>query len=264
MNYKISDVRNTQIWYYYNYPEIMANQAQMFMLAGEYRRAIILTTQLKKHDSKYALLDAVCRLMGRIKLDVENKEQIYKLIEESSPQNKVVMRLYQKQYDSAAVAIKALPQDDPLTDYFKVQCLCGKSNGVAQMQFKPFDRDEDASLVMPGDTVVYDVDLARIEEIDKEISTKDSEISEYVAMNLTDLVPDILAEKEKLLAEKAKVERGEPRHIKSKCTTYQAAYQYLKRCFQKDKSYVDIARGDLDIDEELLNDVLGIKTAKKN
>jgi hypothetical protein len=41
------------------------------------------------------------------------------------------------------------------------------------------------------------------------------------------------------------------------------AYYYLKRCFQRDKSFIDTARGDLDIDEELLNDVLGIKPKKK-
>ena len=162
-----------------------------------------------------------------------------------------------------AVAIKALPQDDPLTDYFKVQYLCGKCTGVGNMRNRNFDREEDPTLSMPGDTVVYDIDEARIAEIDKKVVGLDAEIADYTAMGLTDVVSDIQAERTTLLEEKAKIERGEPRHIKAECSVYDAAFQYLKRCFQKDKSYLDLARGDLDIDEELLNDVLGIKTTKK-
>ena len=260
MNYSEMDMINSSLRHYYNYPEIIANQAQMFMLAGNYQRAVQLTDKIK---TRYPLLDAVCKLMGRYKLDVADKEALYKLIEDSSPRNKVVMRLYQKQYDSVAVAIKALPQDDPLTDYFKVQYLCGKSTGAGQMRNRPFDREDDPTLSMPGDTVVYDVDLARIEEIDKKVAILDTEISEFSAMGLTDVVDEMNVEKSKLLDEKAKVESGEPRHILAECKVYDVAYQYLKRCFQNDKSYIDIARGDLDIDEELLNDVLGIKTLKK-
>ena len=260
MNYREMDMNNSNVWHYYNYPEIIANQAQMFMLAGNYQRAVQLTDKVK---SVYPLLDAVCKLMGRYKLDVKDKEALYKLIEESSPRNKVVMRLYQKQYDSVAVAIKALPQDDPLTDYFKVQYLCGKCTGVGNMRNRNFDREEDPTLSMPGDTVVYDIDEARIAEIDKKVVGLDAEIADYTAMGLTDVVNDIQAERTALLEEKAKIERGEPRHIKAECSVYDAAFQYLKRCFQKDKSYLDLARGDLDIDEELLNDVLGIKTTKK-
>ena len=275
VNYSEMDMINPNIRYYYNYPEIIANQAQMFMLAGNYQRAVQLTNKIKSINDNYKLLDAVCKLMGRYKLDVEDKEALYKLIEKSSQRNKVVMRLYQKQYDSVAVAIKALPQDDPLTDYFKVQYLCGKCTGTANMRNRNFDREEDPSLSMPGDTVVYDIDEATIAKIendikatDNEIKIKDDDIELYTSLGMP--VNEIQAEKaallEKkaaLLEEKAKIERGEPMHIKAECTVYDVAFHYLKRCFQKDKSYIDIARGDLDIDEELLNDVLGIKTTKK-
>ena len=44
----------------YNHPEIIANQAQMFMLAGDFQRAVQLTDKVK---TKYELLDAVCKLL---------------------------------------------------------------------------------------------------------------------------------------------------------------------------------------------------------
>lgn len=258
VNYTEMDMINPNIKHHFNHPEIIANQAQMYMLAGNYQRAVQLTDKIR---SMYPLLDAVCKLMGRYKLDVADKEALYKLIEDSSPRNKVVMRLYQKQYDSAAVAIKALPQDDPLTDYFKVQCLCGKSTGAGQMRTRDFDREEDSTLVMPGDTVIYEIDLQQIEKLNAKIA----ELEEYIAndkmigLDTSEMEKEVTEIRQKIEG----MEKGEPMEVKVECKVYEAAFEFLKRCFKKDKSYIDIARGDLDIDEELLNDVLGIKTTKK-
>ena len=47
------------------------------------------------------------------------------------------------------------------------------------------------------------------------------------------------------------------------CKAYEAAYIYLKTCFEKDKKFIMTAKADADINEDLLNDVLGIKQEKK-
>ena len=253
MNYSEMDMNNPNLRHHYNYPEIIANQAQMFMLAGNYQRAVQLTDKIK---TRYPLLDAVCKLMGRYKLDVADKEALYKLIEDSSPRNKVVMQLYQKQYDSVAVSIKALPQDDPLTDYFKVQYLCGKCTGVGEMRRTRFVRNDDPALVMPGDTVINEIDVKLIEKKLAEIEEKEFDIQ--TDRNLGKDVSKMEKEVANLQRQVEKMQKGEPVTIKKSCSVYDVAKEYLQRCFQKDKSYIDIARGDLDIDEELLNDVLGI------
>lgn len=258
MNYEETDF-DTQIRIRYNHPEVIANQAQMFMLAGNYQRAVQLTDKVK---TKYELLDAVCKLLGRYKLDFADREALYKLIEESSPRNKVVMRLYQKQYDSTTVAaLLALPQEEALTDYLKCQRLCRQYDGAKRMQFPVFNREEDPGLVMPGDTVIYEVDTRQIEALNARIK----ELNEYIendrmiGLDVTDMEKEVVQVKDKV----AGLEKGEPLSITQECTVYEVAYYYLKRCFQRDKSFIDTARGDLDIDEELLNDVLGIKPKKK-
>ena len=51
--------------------------------------------------------------------------------------------------------------------------------------------------------------------------------------------------------------------IPAACTVYEAAYIYLKNCFEKDGKYIRTAQADYDIAEDLLNDVLGIKKKKR-
>lgn len=46
-------------------------------------------------------------------------------------------------------------------------------------------------------------------------------------------------------------------------SVYEVAYIYLKRCFEKDRKFILTAKADADINEDLLNDVLGIKQEKK-
>ena len=75
MNYEETDF-DTGLRIRYNHPEVIANQAQMYMLAGNYQRAVQLTDKVK---SKYQLLDAVCKLLGRYKLDFSDREALYNL-----------------------------------------------------------------------------------------------------------------------------------------------------------------------------------------
>lgn len=258
MNYEETDF-DTGMRIRYNHPEVIANQAQMFMLAGNYKRAVQLTDKVK---SKYPLLDAVCKLLGRYKLDVADREALYKLIEESSPRNKVVMRLYQKQYDSTTVAsLLALPQDEALTDYLKCQRLCCQYDGVKRMSSFVFDREEDPELVMPGDTVIYEVDQAQIDKLNARITELNDYIvnDKMIGLDVTDMEKE-LAE---VTARLERMQNGEPISITKECTVYEVAFHYLERCFKRDRSYIDTARGDLEINEELLNEVLGIKPKKK-
>ena len=172
------------------------------------------------------------------------------------------MRLYQKQYDSTTVAaLLALPQEEALTDYLKCQRLCRQYDGAKRMQFPMFDRVEDPGLVMPGDTVIVEIDTKQIERL----TARAAELNEYIVndkligLDVTDMEKELVEVQDKI----ARMEKGEPISIVQECTVYEVAYHYLKRCFERDKSYIDTARGDLDIDEELLNDVLGIKPKKK-
>ena len=241
----------------YNNPEIIANQAQMFMLAGDFQRAVQLTDKVK---TKYQLLDAICKMLGRYKLPPSDQKALFELIENSSPRNRVVMRLYRKQYDSTTVAaLQALPQDEALTDYFKVQRLCRQYDGARKMKYIDFDRDEDPSLVMPSDEVLPAPTEDEINVVRNEIKILKDDIQLYSSMGLSDDVSKMekeLSEKQALLD---KMLLGEETIIRSDCSVYDVAYFYLKRCFKKDPEMVDIARGDLDIDEGLMNDVLGIK-----
>ena len=47
------------------------------------------------------------------------------------------------------------------------------------------------------------------------------------------------------------------------CSVYDAAYTYLKTCFEKDAGFIAVAKRDADINEDLLNDVLGIRKERK-
>ena len=69
-----------------------------------------------------------------------------------------------------------------------------------------------------------------------------------------------LEDAEKTLAD---MEKGEVSVIPVTCSVYDAAYIYLKNCFDKDRKFVKTAYADYDIAEELLHDVLGIKKEKK-
>jgi uncharacterized protein HemY len=233
----------------------------MFMVAGDYKRAVQLTDKVK---TKYPLLDAVCKLLGRYKLDMTDQKALFELIENSSGRNRVVMRLYQKKYDTTTVAaLQALPQEDALTDYLKVQRLCRQFDGAAKMAREDFNREDDPALLMPDDEIIPAATPEEIKAVQDAMKVLQEDIQLYVDLGMISDAEKLQKELEAQKKTLANMEKGEETVIQKPCTVYDAAYVYLKRCFERDPKYVDTARGDLDIDEELLNDVLGIKPKKK-
>ena len=124
------------------------------------------------------------------------------------------------------------------------------------MKYVDFDRDEDPLLVMASDEVLPAPSEQEINAVENEVKILEGDIQLYRDMGLVDEV----AKMEKELTEKkgvlAKLLRGEETVIKVKCSVYEVAYFYLKRCFERNPEMIEIARGDLDIDEGLMNDVL--------
>lgn len=256
MNYSEMDFDTGQRLYYNN-PEVIANQAKMFMLAGNFQRAVQLTDKIK---SKYELLDAICKMLGRYKVDAAEQKELFELVENSSPRNRVVMRLHKKEYDSTTVAaLQSLPQEEALTDYLKTQRLCRQYNGVLSMKNATFDRDEDPGLRMPADEVLPAPTEQEINAVKNAIKLLEDDILLYREMGLTD---DVQKMEKELSGQKeilVKMLSGEETVIRAECSVYEVAYVYLKRCFARDQSKIEVARGDLDIEEDLLNDVLGIR-----
>ena len=245
----------------YNHPEVIANQAQMFMVAGNYKRAVQLTDKVK---TKYPLLDAVCKLLGRYKLDMTDQKALFELIENSSNRNRVVMRLYQKKYDTTTVAaLQALPQDEALTDYLKVQRLCRQYDGAAKMGREDFNREEDPALLMPNDEIIPAATQEEIKAVRDAIKVLQEDIQLYIDLGMASDAEKLQKEMESQMKTVENMEKGEETVIQKPCSVYEVAFTYLKRCFERDPKFIDTARGDLDIDEELLNDVLGIKPKKK-
>lgn len=114
-------------------------------------------------------------------------------IEETTPRNKVLVRLARNQYDSVTVAaLMQLPQEDALTDYLKAMRLCLQYQDVYTMRNKSFNLAEDPNLSSFGE----------------------------------------------------------------EATVYEVAKFYLKRCFEKDSTFINITNDNIGINELLLNDVL--------
>lgn len=68
-------------------------------------------------------------------------------IEETTPRNKVLVRLLRRQFDSATIsALMQLPQEDALTDYLKAMRLCLQYQNVYTMRNKSFNLAEDPNL----------------------------------------------------------------------------------------------------------------------
>ena len=124
------------------------------------------------------------------------------------------------------------------------------------MKYVDFDRDEDPLLVMASDEVLPAPSEQEVDAVKNEIKALEDDIKLYRDMGLVDEV----AKMEKELAEKnvllTTLQQGKETIIKAKCSVYEAAYFYLKRCFERNPEMIEIARGDLDIDEDLMNDVL--------
>ena len=102
-----------------------------------------------------------------------------------------------------------------------------------------------------------------MEAVRKSIANLESEAQAYKELGLLDEVAmvekDIKREKDMLEG----MINKEPVITPAQCSVYEAAYIYLKNCFEKDKKFILTAKADADINEDLLNDILGITKEKK-
>lgn len=243
---------------------IVANQVQMFMLAKKYDRAEELSSII---EEEHPMLRAIVRCLGGyIDYDDPKEKATIELIKNSSARNEAVINMqYLALFDSTTVqALQRMPQDHPVTDYMKAQFLCMKyEDEILKMKATPFDRAVDPSFSHPKDEIVPAATPEEIEAFKAQIKMVQEDIQ--LDKDLGDFERAAEGEKklEMQLAALATMEKGEISIIPYECNVYEAAYAYLKRCFERDGKYVKTAQADLDITEELLNDVLGIPNKKK-
>lgn len=242
---------------------IVANQVQMFMLAKNYERAEELSSII---ENEHPMLRAIVRCLGGYIDYSDPKEQAtVELIKKSSVRNEVIVNFYLAQFDSTTVkALQRLPQEQALTDYLKAQRFCLQyDNEIMAMNTASFDRSEDPSFSHPKDEIIPAATPEEIKAVKDEIQVLKEDIDLYRSMGLSEDVAKLEKELETKSTTLASMEKGEISVIPYECNVYEAAYAYLKRCFERDGKFVKTAQADYDIAEDLLNDVLGIKKEKK-
>ena len=242
---------------------IVANQVQMFMLTKNYSRAEELSSII---ENEHPMLRAIVRCLGGY-IDYEDPKEAttIELIKKSSPRNEVIVNLYMAKFDSTTVqALQRLPQEQALTDYLKAQRLCLQyDNEIMAMNATTFDRAEDPSFSHPKDEIIPAATPEDIKVVKDALQVLKEDIELYKSMGLTEDVAKLEKEYETQSATLATMEKGEISIIPYECSVYEAAYVYLKRCFERDGKFVKTAQADYDIAEDILNDVLGIKKEKK-
>ena len=262
VDYSEMDV-NTGIRRTINDKAVVANQVLMHMLGKNYSRAEELSSLIAE---SHPMLRSIVRCVGGY-LDLENEEDI-KLVEqisESSLRNKAIINLYAERYDSTTVsALNALPLSDPVTPYLKAQRLCLQYfNQDALMRGAEFNRDEDPHFRHPDDREIPAATEQELEAMRKSIASLEEEAAMYRDLGLIDEVAMVQRDIDKSQALLQSMENSEPAVDPAPCSVYEAAAIYLKECFAMDGRFVLTAKADADINEVLLNDVLGIKLEKK-
>ena len=246
-----------------NAEAVVVNQVLMHMLAKNYSRAEELSSIIARTQP---MLRAIVRCVGGY-LDLSDPEDL-KLVEEireSSSRNKVIVNLYSEKFDSTTVeALNRLPLADPLTPYLKAQRLCLQySNQAVLMRSADFNRDEDPSFRHPDDKEMPAATDQEIEAVRKNVSDLEAEAALYRDLGLSDevaMVEKDISREKKMLEDML---NREPVVTPAQCSVYEAAFMYLRNCFELDKKFILTAKADADINEDLLNDVLGIKKEKK-
>lgn len=264
LNYSEMDI-NTGKRKVINDDAVVANQVLMHMLAKNYVRAEELSSMI---EGKHPMLRAIVRCLGGY-LDPDDPADVALIgkIQESSPRNKVIVNLYAEKYDSTTVAaLNQLPQDEALTYYLKAQRLClENSNQAMLMKNADFCRSDDPYFRHPEDRELpapteeeIEAQRQRVEEL-QQIHDAD------LAMGIEDAISQSERELEVAAALLSDMEKRESVVLPYSgiLSDYDAAYIYLKECFSHDSKFVVTAKGDADINEDLLNDVLGIKQARK-
>ena len=262
LNYSLMDM-DTGKRRIVNAEAVIVNQVLMFMLAKNYVRAEELSSIVA--HSHPMLRAIVCCLGGYLDLEKPEDVALIEKIGESSVRNRVIVNLYTERFDSTTVAaLNKLPSDEALTMYLKAQRLCLQhSNQAVFMRSADFDRDEDITFRHPDDKEIPAATDEEIAAVRKAISDLEQEAEAYREMGLISEVQavekDIMKEKSNL----SDMENRLPIVDPAPCKVYEAAYIYLKSCFEKDSRFILTAKSDADINEDLLNDVLGIKQTKK-
>jgi hypothetical protein len=262
LNYSLMDM-DTGKRRIVNAEAVIVNQVLMFMLAKNYVRAEELSSIVA--HSHPMLRAIVCCLGGYLDLEKPEDVALIEKIGESSVRNRVIVNLYTERFDSTTVAaLNKLPSDEALTMYLKAQRLCLQhSNQAVFMRSADFDRDEDITFRHPDDKEIPAATDEEIAAVRKAISDLEQEAEAYREMGLISEVQavekDIMKERSNL----SDMENRLPIVDPAPCKVYEAAYIYLKSCFEKDSRFILTAKSDADINEDLLNDVLGIKQTKK-
>ena len=141
-----------------------------------------------------------------------------------------------------------------------------KSNHLPYLQSQYFDRSLDPYFEHPLDAwtdAATEDEMGRQQEVVKKWEDKVMEYQRYGYANTLKWCQDSLA------AAKVKLDRmktGEDREFvkyKDKITAYEAAKIYLAKCVKLDEKFIVMARRDGNINEELFNDIMGIKKEEK-
>ena len=131
------------------------------------------------------------------------------------------------------------------------------------MRSADFNRDEDPSFRHPDDKEMPAATDQEIEAVRKNVSDLEAEAALYRDLGLSDevaMVEKDISREKKMLEDML---NREPVVTPAQCSVYEAAFMYLRNCFELDKKFILTAKADADINEDLLNDVLGIKKEKK-
>ena len=246
-----------------NAQEIVANQVQMFMLAEDYSRAEELSSII---ENEYPMLRAVVRCKGGF-LDFEDpkEQQAIQLIMNSSPRNEAVMKLAKLSNDeindtTIVHSLNKLDPNDPVTLYMKAQYICLKyPQYVTGMKSNTFNREHDPNFSHPKDEIIEAASPEEIEAQKAEIERikGDIQLDKDYGLEPSEFSLNELKTAEETLAVMLKGETGIKPYVGF--SEYEAAKIYLQQCFEKDQKFIQTAKSDYDIAEELLNDVLGIK-----
>lgn len=176
-------------------------------------------------------------------------------VRETSLRNRVVIDLCNRQRDSVLLAgLKQLPSDEALTYYLKALRIAYR-----MPYYEEFNRQDDPGLILPRDRVFLP-DSVTIYNLRSQIDTLKYDMEMFQSLGLYDVGLDV----EKKL--KSKLSILEQLELGRDTVVHYASYgacevmgEYLRRCFQKDSSFVKIALRDGDIPRDLLKEILGEK-----
>ena len=231
-----------------NLEPIVTNQIFMYLLDENYSRAAQLSTLLEKSNPT---LKAIVSCLGGYEGFDSNDQDMMSRIRKSSDRNRLIISMYFKNFgDNIAKELNKLPADDPLTFYLKAQRICRKHSCIeGNLRNNRFDRSLDASLALSDDARLMEeirlqgLEVKKWEDKLEEYKHKIYKETQIYFRSKLDVAKELL---NNLYEQKANLSISE----------FEAAKIYLKRCFQMDSKYVEIAKADGDINEELLKEVL--------